>query len=125
MIQKAIDKLNAENEKFKGDNKASAMRSAVLDVLISFCNQDEEFAQAVTESDGTFSDCMKEVSKGVGNSISDLDAYKKAVRFYFPGADIECTMRIDLVGAAAEAPDITMTSGGKKSVLEMSLDDLF
>lgn len=130
MIQTAIEKLNTENQKFKGDNRASAMRSAVLAVLINFCEQDKEFAQAIVQNDKTFSDCMKAVAKNCGSHISDLDAYKKAVRFYFPGADIKCTMTIDLIGAAAEnEPNITMTSNscGKenKSVLEMSLDDLF
>ena len=50
---------------------------------------------------GTFEDCMKAVAKGCGSSISDLDAYKKAVQFYFPGAQIRMTMTIDLIGAAA------------------------
>lgn len=130
MIEKAIEKLNIENSKFKGDRCASAMRSAVLAVLINFCEQDAEFAQAIVQNDKTFSDCMKEVAENCGSHISDLDAYKKAVRFYFPGADIKCTMTIDLIGAAAYGePHITMTSSsyGKenKSVLEMSLDDLF
>ena len=125
MIQKAIEKLSAENKSFKGNREASAMRSEVLAVLKNFCNQDAEFAQAIVQNDKTFSDCMAEVAKGCGSHISDLEAYKKAVRFYFKGADIKCTMQIDLIGNAAEtAPDIVMTSG-KKSVLEMSLDDLF
>lgn len=125
MIQKAIEKLNAENKSFKGDRYASVMRSDVLKALINFCEQDEEFAQAVVQNDKTFTDCMKEVGKDCGAGISDLEAYKKAVRFYFPGADIRFTMEIDLIGAAAgERPNIVMTSG-KKSVLEMSLDDLF
>lgn len=125
MIQKAIEKLNTENKSFKGDKYALAMRSEVLAVLINFCEQDAEFAQAIVQNDKTFSDCMADVAKGCGSSISDLEAYKKAVRFYFKGADIKCTMQIDLIGDAAKsAPDIVMTSG-KKSVLEMSLDDLF
>ncbi len=125
MIQKAIEKLNDENKSFKGDQYASVMRSDVLKALINFCEQDAEFAQAVVQNDKTFSDCMKEVGKGCGSGISDLEAYKKAVRFYFPGADIRFTIEIDLIGAAAEErPNIVMTSG-KKSVLEMSLDDLF
>ena len=130
MIQTAIEKLNSENRKFKGGHCASAMRSAVLAVLINFCEQDKEFAQAIVQNDKTFSDCMKAVAQNCGSSISDLDAYKKAVRFYFPGADIRCTMAIDLIGAAVDGePHITMTSSyyGKEnsSVLEMSLDDLF
>lgn len=124
MINKAIEKLGEEKKTFKGGNKERAMLSAVYETLISFCRQDEEFAQAVVQSEKTLSDCLKAVAAGVGTSISDLDAYKKAVQFYFPGADIKCTMTIDLIGAAAS--NITMTSApAKKSVLNMSLDDLF
>ena len=117
----AVEKLENENKKFSGDKYASAMRDAVLETLCNFCRQDDEFSQAVIQSSGTFSDCMKAVAKGVSGSISDLDAYKKAVRFYFPGADIKCTMTIDLIGTAAE-PE---SKEHGKSVLEMSLDDLF
>ena len=40
---------------------------------------------------------MKAVAGAVkGNSISDLDAYTEAVRFYFPGAGIRWSMTIDL-----------------------------
>ncbi|MCM1023851.1 MAG: hypothetical protein NC395_07305 [Prevotella sp.] len=125
MIKKAIEKLNAENAEFKGDRCAAAMRSDVLKTLINFCGQEKEFAQAVVQNGKTFSDCMKEVAMGCGTSISDLEAYKKAVRFYFPGADIKCVMTVDLIGSAADGtPPIVMT-GGKKSVLEISLDDLF
>ena len=34
--------------------------------------------------------------KGVGNAISDLEVYRKAVQFYFEGADIRFEMKIDL-----------------------------
>ena len=117
----AVEKLEKENKSFKGNKYASAMRSDVLKTLCNFCLQDNEFSQAVIQNDKTFSDCMEAVGKGVGSSISDLEAYKKAVRFYFPGADIKCTMTIDLIGAAA-APE---NKEHGKSVLEMSLDDLF
>jgi len=81
------------------DRKASAMAPAVKEALLSFCRQDEEFAQAVAQG-GSFKDCMTDVAKGVGTSISDLDAYKRAVEFYFKGAEIRMTMTIDLIGAA-------------------------
>lgn len=127
MINKAIEKLDTENKSFKGGKKETAMRSAVLAALKNFCGQSEEFSQAIVQNSKTFSDCMAAVAAGTGSSISDMDAYKKAVHFYFPGADIKCTMTIDLIGAAAsETPPITMTSApAKKSVLNMSLDDLF
>ncbi|MCI5905373.1 MAG: hypothetical protein MRZ61_09570 [Oscillospiraceae bacterium] len=127
MTNKALEKLDGENKSFKGGKKEQAMKSAVLATLKNFCCQNEEFAQAVVQSSKTFSDCLKAVAAGTGTSISDLEAYKKAVQFYFPGADIKCTMTIDLIGAAAsDTPPITMSSAPvKKSVLNMSLDDLF
>lgn len=38
----------------------------------------------------------------LGDSISDLEAYKKAVQFYFPGAVVNMQLTIDLIGTAAE-----------------------
>ena len=63
---------------------------------------------------GSFPDCMKAVAKGVGASISDLEAYRKAVQFYFPGAEIRMQMTIDLIGAAAESSPETKEPEQKK-----------
>lgn len=129
MIEKAIKKLSEEKKKFSGGKKEEAMMPAVYSTLVNFCKQDPEFAQAVVQSEKTLTACLTSVAKGVGESISDMEAYKRAVRFYFPGADIKCTMAIDLVGAAAsDMPPIEMITSAeppKKSVLNMSLDDLF
>ena len=89
---KAIEKTTAERKQVKGQ-KESAMANAVLDMVHEFCIQSPVFAKAVAEG-GSFSDCMATVAKGVGNHISDIDAYKKAVRFYLPGADIAVKMDI-------------------------------
>ena len=96
----AHEKLKKERSAVSG-SKERAMADAVLGAIKEFCRQEPEFAQAVVQS-GTFADCMKKVAAGVGDSISDLEAYKKAVQFYFPGAEIHMTLTIDLVGAAAE-----------------------
>lgn len=129
MIEKAIKKLSKERKEFKGGRKETAMVSAVYNTLVNFCKQDSEFAQAIVQSEKTLTACLTSVAKGIGESISDMEAYKRAVRFYFPGADIKCTMAIDLVGAAAsDTPPIKMITSAeppKKSVLNMSLDDLF
>lgn len=100
MTEKAIEKLRKEAVSVSGQ-KEKAMAPAVREALEEFCRQDEEFAQAVVQG-GRFDDCMKKVAQGVGQSISDLEAYRKAVQFYFPGAEIRMTMTIDLIGAAAE-----------------------
>ena len=54
MSGKAIEKLRAGEKAFKGDMKAMFMKSAVCEALISFCKQNEEFADAVMVDDKTF-----------------------------------------------------------------------
>ena len=97
-----MDFYERAKEKLEGgavstDRKASLMAPAVKEALLSFCGQNEEFAQAVAQG-GSFKDCMDAVAKGAGTSISDLDAYKKAVAFYFKGADVQMTLTIRLAG---------------------------
>ena len=94
----ALEKLDAEKKTVTGQ-KEKAMAGAVLSAIKTFCEQEREFAQAVVQG-GSFAECMKKVAAGVGNSISDIDAYKKAVQFYFPGAQIRMQMSIDLIGNA-------------------------
>lgn len=67
----------------------TAMLEPVGNMLISFCRQDQRFADAVFEKKETLTDCMHAVSKGVTYSISDVEAYKRAVQFYFPAADVD------------------------------------
>jgi len=99
----AVQKLDGEYKNFKGDRYEAAMKKSVRDALKSFCAQNEEFAQAVAQG-GSFSDCMKAVAKNCGSSISDIDAYRRAVQFYFDGAQIEFQMKIVLAPAAASEP---------------------
>ena len=100
----AIEKIDRDYAHGMYGVKESVMKKAVRDTLAEFCRQDEEFAQAVVQG-GEFAQCMKAVASGVGGSISDLEAYRKAVQFYFPGAEIRMTMTIDLAGAAAGKED--------------------
>ncbi len=101
--EQAKRKLEAERASGKYDRYASAMKSAVCEALDGFCRQDGEFAQAVVQG-GTFSECMKAVAKGCGSSISDLEAFRRAVRFYFPGADVRFQMSVNLC-ASVEADE--------------------
>lgn len=123
----AANKLNEEYKTFKGDRYQQVMKSAVRDALLNFIEQDNEFAQAVAQG-GTFADCMKAVSKGIGNAISDIDAYKRAVQYYFPGADISFIMTIKVNphednNVIEAAPNVETEL--KSSALSLSLDDLF
>lgn len=117
----AKDKLARELKSGKFDRYAQIMKQAVHDALLNFCEQDGEFAQAVAQG-GTFEDCMKAVAKGVkGNGISDLDAYVAAVRFYFPGAGINLTMKIDLLASVRDAAEEPQEDKG----LVIDLSDFF
>lgn len=114
----AKEKLSAQFENVNGA-KEGAMKSAVRDALLSFAEQNEEFAQAVVQG-GSFADCMKAVAKGVGSSISDIEAYRKAVTFYFDGATVRFEMRIQLEPVAEEEAAKTAAESG---CILLSLDD--
>lgn len=101
----ALEKLAEEYKAGKYGPKANAMKKTIYDAIVEFCKNNEEFARAV-EQGGTFEDCMKAVEKGVGNSISDLNAIKKAVQFYFPGADVKFQMQIQMSEYEDEAPTV-------------------
>lgn len=124
--KQAHEKLKKEKSAVSGQ-KEKAMADAVLDAIKEFCRQEPEFAQAVVQS-GSFADCMKKVAAGVGSSISDLEAYKKAVQFYFPGAAVNMQLTIDLVGSVAGTNEVSasadeaeaMTDLGKVLTLDLS-----
>lgn len=104
IIQQAMEKLYLELKEGKYDRYGMAMKDAVYNALLDFCQQDEEFAQAVVQG-GSFTDCMKAVGKKVtGGVISDMEAFGEAVRFYFPGAGINVTMTIDLCASVRKEP---------------------
>lgn len=118
--EQARKKLEQGVKEVKGQ-KENAMKEAVQKTLLDFCRQDDEFAQAVVQG-GTFADCMKAVAQGVGSSISDLEAYKKAVSFYFPGAGIRMTMTIDLCGSVKDAEPQETGDGG---LIRLDFSDFF
>lgn len=115
--EKALGKLEAEQKTAKYDRYAQVMKNSVREALESFCRQDDEFAQAVVQG-GTFEDCMKAVAKNCGNGISDLEAYRRAARFYFPGSEVRFQMSIDLCG------DVQEQDGGQEAVV-LNLEDFW
>lgn len=93
--------------------------------LMEFCKQEPEFEQAIEQSGVDFQCCLDKVIKGVGESISDLEVYTKAVKFYFSTATVHFHMTIDLSGDNGHIePPITMTQSQPKSSLGLSLDEL-
>lgn len=118
--EEAYSKINADMKTVKG-NKARVMAPCIAAALSDFSRQDNEFAKAVVIG-GSFADCMAEVGKGVGNAISDIDAIRKAVEFYFKGAVVNFTMTIQV--NPYEVQKTEQEKPKKKSSLSFSLDDL-
>ncbi len=115
MIHNIQQKLDKEQKQINGQ-KEKAMAEAVKKALIDFSKQDREFAQAIMEHSGTFAECMKAVAKDVRSYISDIEAYRRAVQFYFSGADINFSMTVNLCASVAG----TTPSGS----MSFSLEDL-
>ena len=55
--KKAQDKLSQELSAAKLGKYAQAVAKPTLEVLKTFCEQNEEFAQAVLQTDRTFAEC--------------------------------------------------------------------
>lgn len=114
--------MNFETKRITG-NKQQAIASAVAEALTSFCDQEPEFEQAIEQSGKTFQQCLDEVVKDCGSCLSDIEAYRRAVKFYFSTATVRFIMKIDLSGNNGAEKPITMTEN-KKDTLSISLDDL-
>ena len=120
-----------DTKQIKGNYQKAVARETAK-ALISFCEQEQEFEQAIEQSGKTFQQCLDSACKGIGKSISDLEMFSKAVKFYFSIAKVHFEMRIDLSGDNGyEAPPITKTDSKpiedkpkEKSGLTVSLDDL-
>lgn len=117
-VDKALLKLKEELPGIKG-KKENIMKTAGAEALESFCRQDGEFAQAVVQG-GAFADCMKAVANDCGNAISDLEAFRRAVRFYFPGADVKFHMTVNLcAGVEDEDEDAEPEAGTGYKILNL------
>ena len=90
----AFEKLKEQAKQYKGTH--DAVRDGVLNALIHFCQQSEAFAKVVHESDKTISECLEVVLNNHGGCLSDIEAYRRAVSFYFEGAEISFEMSIQL-----------------------------
>ena len=113
----ALERLKKEQGKVKG-REAMVMKQSVAEALASFIRQDDEFAQAVAQGE-SFDKCMEHVAKGVqGGSISDLEAYRRAVQFYFKGAEIRMVMEIDVCPGRVQAEQDVQ--GPARKVLDLA-----
>ena len=121
IVAAAIERLKKEDAEAKHDRYGTVLHQPVRSALAEFCRQNAEFAQAICQSDRHFGDCLRAVAKGVSNSLSDVDAYTRAVQFYFPGATLSVKMLIDVGDGVLN--DVT-PEPEQKPPLEISLDNL-
>lgn len=119
----AIKKLDEEYKAGKYDRYGRAVKAPVLKALKGFIEQENEFAQAIVESKGTFSDCLAKIMEKCGSSISDLEVYKRAVQFYFAGATIDFKMEINLIGDATNSQMLTEIPKAENKKISLSLLD--
>lgn len=111
----AVEKIAEELKAFKGDRYGEAVKNHVASTLTHFCEQNERFAEVVYRTKRTLSDCCAEIMKGCGQSISDIDVYRGAVRHYFPNADIEFHMTISINGDAPTEEELNREAAVKKA----------
>ena len=102
IVTEAKGKLEREHKAAKYNQYARIMKDGVKKTLEQFCEQSEVFAEKVAHGK-SFEECMKAVAKNCGNGLSDVDAYKRAVNFYMPGAQIKA--HLEIVTGDAPAPE--------------------
>jgi len=95
IIKNALEKLDAGAKEKINDKYGAVIKTYVHSALAGFCKQNESFAQAVING-GTFAECIKYCTEGIGGNtgISDIDIYRRAVQFYFPGARVDFKIQI-------------------------------
>ncbi|MGM9608987.1 MAG: hypothetical protein ACI3XE_02035 [Eubacteriales bacterium] len=92
----AVQKLQVEYDQLGSVGRyEEVVKLPVMRALCDFCQQDEEFAQAVVDcGDKSLKACLSAVVKDCGNALSDCDAYRRAASYYFDGAKVEMQMVI-------------------------------
>ena len=125
--ENAVEKLSKlDMSKIKNNQYGRAIAGDIKTALISLCRQSEEFSHAVCMG-APLEDCINDtVPKIVGKRhISDIDLYRLAVEFYFPGAVIDFSLTIrmsEFDKPAAESTDTAAESTGTAADLSMLID---
>ena len=117
--EEAAEKISA-NVKVSG--KAHAVKDAVKDALLQFCRQSEEFSEAVCATGKCMEECLNEITKDIGRSISDFELYRRAVAFWMEGADVFAELRIVL--PEEKTPDVRENGRRERRTKILSLEDL-
>lgn len=108
----AIEKIDREIKEFSGDKYGEAVYTYVANALREFCNQSDVFATTLYKTKRSLSDCIREIMRGCGKSISDIEVYRRAAKLYFPNSEVEFVMKISILG---EKPDERYLSKESKS----------
>lgn len=119
IVTEAKEKLSREHKAARYDQYARIMKDGVKQTLVQFCEQSEVFAEKVAHGK-SFEECMKAVAKNCGNGLSDVDAYKRAVKFYMPEAKIRVHMEI----FTGEAPVPEQVQSAAEPVRQDGIVDL-
>ena len=103
----AADKLTAEMQAAKEsfsknvnshiDTIRKYLTDPVGNMLIRFCYQDQEVAQAVERSEKTLTDVITAITKDLSKSnpaLSDVEAYARAVKEYLPAAQVNVNFKV-------------------------------
>lgn len=115
--KKLRDELAGVNK--NGSSKAKIVAPAVLDAILTFCGQQEEFAQAVAQSGKTLGEVCEACVMNVGNAVSDLEVYRRAVAAYFPGALVECVMTVRMSEYDGPSRDPNSRTSGDALTLDL------
>lgn len=101
---RAADKLQKEAEavsKLKGSGYPTGimreLSGPICSMLVRFCYQEEDFAQAVLNHKDKLQTCLERIVKLSSREkpvVSDLDAYIEAVRFYIPEGKVTMSCRV-------------------------------
>ena len=101
---RAADKLHKEAEaisKIKGSGYPTGimreLSGPICSMLVRFCYQEEDFAQAVLDHKDKLQTCLEKIVKLSTRDkpvVSDLDAYAEAVRFYIPEGKVTMSCRV-------------------------------
>ena len=98
-------------------NKRDFLVPHLREALCGFVEQDEDFAAAVMAEGKSLEGCVNDlkVPRGRNVSMSAYDAYRMAVQYFSPEADVELSMKISM-------PTKKQTSA---KILTISFSDLF
>lgn len=128
IIDQAKEKIKVSNVNKLGKYEMVVYKR-VAEALCLFCEKSEEFSRAVIDCDQSYDECLKSICRGLGDGISDLNMFNKAVQFYFPGAVVKFRMDICMSEYELDEPEqlpkvTSRTDKPPKDNISLSLDSL-